>query len=235
MMGSSGQSQYNGASTFQDAFARHRWSLGEKCVSIDIGVVGDVGYVAEHSDVARRWERKGIQVLDEKEIHSLVDWACNPCREFPTSWSTQIITGAGQLAGRQTDNADLLPHLKRPIFSSLLQENGFRESNTASQSMAQKVNYGALLSGAQNTEEAGKIIATGVASFLSNALCVPVEDIDTARTVHSYGVDSLMAVELRFWFKEKIEAETSVFELLANKSILALSRSMASKSKYRVE
>ncbi|CAG9952668.1 unnamed protein product [Clonostachys rosea f. rosea IK726] len=235
MMGSSGQSQYNGASTFQDAFARHRWSLGEKCVSIDIGVVGDVGYVAEHSDVARRWERKGIQVLDEKEIHSLVDWACNPCREFPTSWSTQIITGAGQFAGRQADNADLLPHLKRPIFSPLIQDNRFTESNAASQSMAQKVNYGALLSEAQNIEEAGKIIATGVASFLSNALCVPVEDIDTARTVHSYGVDSLMAVELRFWFKEKIEAETSVFELLANKSILALSRSMASKSKYRVE
>ncbi|VUC24070.1 unnamed protein product [Clonostachys rosea] len=235
MMGSSGQSQYNGASTFQDAFARHKWSLGEKCVSIDVGVVGDVGYVAEHSDVAKRWGRKGLQVLGEKEIHSLVDWACDPKREFPTSWSTQIITGAGRLAGRQADNDDLLPHLNRRLYSPLLQESRFVQSNAATQSVAQKVNYGALLCEAQSIEEAGKIIATGVTSFLSNALCVPVEDIDTARTVHSYGVDSLMAVELQFWFKEKVKAEISVFELLANKSILALSKSMASKSKYTAE
>lgn len=58
-MGSKGQFQYNGTSTFQDAFARHRWSLGERCVSIDVSLVTGVSYVAEHDDVASNGKERG--------------------------------------------------------------------------------------------------------------------------------------------------------------------------------
>ncbi|KAF3064531.1 Lovastatin diketide synthase LovF [Daldinia childiae] len=56
-----------------DAFARHRWSLGERCVSVDVGVIKDVGYVAEHSDIAKHWDETKIQVLAEKDLLAVID------------------------------------------------------------------------------------------------------------------------------------------------------------------
>lgn len=75
--------------------------------------------------------------------------------------------------------------------------------------------------------EAGEIIATAIARRLSLALSVPEEDVDV-----TFGVDSLVAVELRFWFANEVKAELSVFNILANRSILELGHHAASKCQY---
>lgn len=126
---------------------------------------------------------------------------------------------------------DSLPHLKRQLFSPLLQSN--RKTGKASQSQTtEKVDYGALLYDAEGVEPATSIVAAGVAEFLSRILCVPVEDIEITKPAHSYGGDSLMAVDLRFWRTERIKADLSIFDILANNSILILSHLAASKSGY---
>ncbi|KAI2628557.1 hypothetical protein GGR54DRAFT_636275 [Hypoxylon sp. NC1633] len=241
MIGSSGQSQYNAASTFQDAFARHRWSLGEQCVSIDVGVVQGIGYVAEHDNIAKRWNETKIQVLDEKDLLAVVDWACSrpACGDFPSNtttlspWSTQIITGAGPAAKVDRQTMDSLPYLKRPLCRALRQINA-HEAGAGAHSRTQdaKTDYGALLRAAGSLNEAGAIVAAALAKRLARALSVPEEDIDTARPAHSYGVDSLVAVELRFWFSNEMKSDISVFNILANDPILALGRFAAGKSEH---
>ncbi|QKX53626.1 uncharacterized protein TRUGW13939_00705 [Talaromyces rugulosus] len=52
MIGSRGQSQYTAVAAFQDAFARYRHARGQPCISLDIGLVKSVGYVAEQEDIA---------------------------------------------------------------------------------------------------------------------------------------------------------------------------------------
>ncbi|KAI1475846.1 KR domain-containing protein [Daldinia eschscholtzii] len=247
MVGSSAQSQYNAASTFQDAFARHRWALGEQCVSIDVGVVRGVGYVAEHESIAKRWNEEKIQVLDEKHLLSVVDWACSrPARglfNHPSSattaasspWSTQIITGAGPSGKVDQRAMELTPHLKQPLFRVLRQMNAHGDSSGGSKARGQdekKADYGALLRAAGSLNEAGAIIAGALAKRLARALSVPEEDIDVTRPAHSYGVDSLVAVELRFWFSNEMKADISVFNILANDAILALGRFAAGKSEH---
>ncbi|GKZ33668.1 hypothetical protein AbraIFM66950_003697 [Aspergillus brasiliensis] len=44
---------------------------------------------------------------------------------------------------------------------------------------------------------------------LSQALSAPEEDVDINRSAHSFGADSLVAVELQFWFAD----ETTTVEL----------------------
>ncbi|KAI1073697.1 hypothetical protein F5B20DRAFT_586970 [Whalleya microplaca] len=238
MIGSTGQSQYNAASTFQDAFARHRWSLGEQCVSIDVGVVQGIGYVAEHSNIAKRWNETKIQVLDEKDLIAVVDWACSrPARDHLSGaatalspWSTQVITGAGPAAKVDREAMDSMPYLKRPLFRALRQINAHGAgAGTQARTQDEKTDYGALLRAAGNLNEAGAIIAAALAKRLARALSVPEEDIDTTRPAHSYGVDSLVAVELRFWFSNEIRSDISVFSILANDPILALGRFAAQK------
>lgn len=120
---------------------------------------------------------------------------------------------------------------------------------------------GALLSQAANLEEAVDVVSDVLVSKLAKSLMVatggyfffflctmnpslcvqeqitnlcvrtPTEDIEVTRPISGYGVDSLLAVELRAWIFSEIKAEVSVFELLSNEPITALARKIATKSK----
>nr|XP_001396949.2 polyketide synthase [Aspergillus niger CBS 513.88] len=230
MIGSRGQSQYNAAATFQDAFARHRWAHGQKCISIDVGLLTSVGYVAEQKDVSERWVNAGFDALSEKELHSVVDWACNPRLNVSSGWETQVLTALNRPMAMIKQGKELLPYMKRTMYRHLHRTD---QSTTASApTSAQAVDYGALLGDADNVEEAGAIIATALAQRLSQALSVPEEDVDINRPAHSFGVDSLVAVELRFWFANEMKAELSVFNILADCSIRELGQQAAGKSHY---
>lgn len=48
---------------------------------------------------------------------------------------------------------------------------------------------------------------------------IALHDIDTASPTSQYGVDSLVAVELRDWILREIEADIPVFEILQASSL----------------
>jgi hypothetical protein len=48
--------------------------------------------------------------------------------------------------------------------------------------------------------------------------------------MYAYGVDSLVAVEVRYWFLKEFNAQVAVFEIL---SIAALRFLVASKTQYQ--
>src|SRR4051794_23502094 len=52
--GARGQSNYSAANAFLDSFASYRLSLGLHANSVNLGVIEDVGYVNEHSEIQRR-------------------------------------------------------------------------------------------------------------------------------------------------------------------------------------
>ncbi|KAI9695597.1 MAG: Type I Iterative PKS [Bogoriella megaspora] len=228
--GAVAQSQYNAAANFQDAFARHRHSLGEKCVSIDIGVVTSVGYVAEHDEVARRWENSGLDILREQELHAVVDWACNPSRTVTSPWDNQIITAVGKPAELRRKGSELPPYMHFPLFRHMYQMG--RDANGTKTADVSKSDYGALIREAKTQTEAGAIVAAALAKRLSRALSIPEEDVNLSEPVHTFGVDSLVAVELRFWFASEIKADVSVFNILGNNSIAKLGMLAAEKSEF---
>ena len=51
----------------------------------------------------------------------------------------------------------------------------------------------------------------------------------------SYGVDSLVAVELRNWFAREVSAEVAIFEILGEPSISSLAVAVARRSQYRLQ
>ena len=51
VIGMSGQANCASGNTYQDALARHRIAMGEKAVAVDLGMMLDVGLVAESRPV----------------------------------------------------------------------------------------------------------------------------------------------------------------------------------------
>ena len=60
---------------------------------------------------------------------------------------------------------------------------------------------------------------------------MPIEDINPARPISAYGVDSLAAVELRNWFAKSLDAAVGVMDILNGKSIDALAQEVIERSK----
>jgi aryl carrier-like protein len=48
-----------------------------------------------------------------------------------------------------------------------------------------------------------------------------------------YGLDSLVAVELRNWFAKNVQADVAIFDILGGSTIKALGATVASKSQFR--
>ena len=80
--------------------------------------------------------------------------------------------------------------------------------------------------------EATNAITLGIVNKLAKSLMILAEDIDVAKPLHSYGVDSLVAVEVRTWTFRIIGADISVFDILSSQPITQLAATVARKSKY---
>ncbi|KAJ3509611.1 hypothetical protein NM208_g15645 [Fusarium decemcellulare] len=60
---------------------------------------------------------------------------------------------------------------------------------------------------------------------------LPAEEIDKSQGLAKYGVDSLVAVELRTWLSSRIQTEISIFDMLQSASLIAVAEKAAIRSK----
>lgn len=87
-----------------------------------------------------------------------------------------------------------------------------------------------ILKEARNVEYLSKEIGRKVLSFMLR----DEADLDTSLTLKQIGLDSLMAIELRRWWKQAMGLEISVLEIMATGSIEALGSVAAQSLKAKL-
>ena len=219
--GNPSQANYGAAGTFLDALASHRTSKGLPAVSLDFGMIQSVGYVAENEAVAERLQKMGHQAISEPEMLTLVQLAIE--KPFGEANQCQIVTGLQSGAGTATRDPDLK-------FKALRLQN--RAQNAGQTNPSGRVNLSELLASAKTLPDAIDTITKAIATKLSEDFMIPADDIDPAQPVSAFGVDSLVAVELRNWLLSQTKAEVSIFDVVQSKSLTALSTQIAVRSKY---
>lgn len=78
------------------------------------------------------------------------------------------------------------------------------------------INYGALSRQAESAETRAGIDLESLAKKLARALLIKPEDIDVSQPLHVFGVDSLVAMEIKNWIAKEFVAAT--FELVTKTS-----------------
>ena len=234
IIGTHGQSSYASGNSYQDALARHRIQCGEKAVSIDLGLMRNIGYVAEYDGPPEKfsyWDQ--FTPVEEKELLAVLEYFCDPSLPLPSPASgSQVLLGLDSPSHWEAQGLDAPLWTSRPTFRHLAQVKSDSSAHPQRNAAEQTVEYDSLLRKAQSLAEAGSIVERGLRAKLSRTFAMPEEEVDTTQPLQAYGIDSLTAIEVRTWFRRVVGAELPVFELLGKRSIAALSEMAAGKSVY---
>ncbi|OHF03816.1 KR domain-containing protein [Colletotrichum orchidophilum] len=236
IMGNRGQSNYAAGNTFEDALARHRVAQGLKGVSVDLMLVADAGWANVNYESVTQSLRAGNSNLTQAQLMELLDMLCDPSYDCAKPGAAQVVNmvdSAADLA-RMTQQG-LLDWMHKPMFSNFLRMGETEDSGNSHGSGGGKcdgnddVNCLALVKAAADLPTASEIVTQGLVQKLAKSLSVPIETLDAGKPAYVVGVDSLIAVEVRYWFMKQLLVEVPVFEILKNQSITDLCQQVASK------
>ena len=235
IIGSGGQANYAAGNTYMDALAHHRIANGEKAVSLDVGWMKSEGVVAENKYLERGFEAAGfLMPISQRELFALLDHYCDPTLEPLTPASCQKVIGLESPGATRAKGADEPDWMRRPTFSHMHQI-GASQATSSANDAEKAVDFSALLGSASSLEEASAVVVDGLTRKLAKALSIPREDIETAKPLHAYGVDSLLAVELRNWFAKEMGANVAIFDIMGAASFEAVGLVVVGKSSFRKE
>ncbi|KAL9069652.1 MAG: hypothetical protein Q9157_006092 [Trypethelium eluteriae] len=222
ILGNASQGGYGAASTFLDSFAEYRHTLGLTATTIDIGMVAGVGYVAENEKVRVSLERQGFDSIREDELMALMEAAFLNLDRSPASGS--VITGLGawhEGESRAVFSTPRFSHFRRMALGASYNDMSGANSATGVRDALRQ---------AKSMDDATTIVCDAIMAKMSSLLMLPLEDIAPTRSMQEYGMDSLVAVEMRNWITNNLGATIPVLEMLGNASLRALSTGIVKKS-----
>lgn len=228
VLGTVGQSNYAGGCSSQDALARYRVAHGQKAVSFDVGWMRNIGIIAETESYQRnRKNANDMQQIDDTELLALLTVYCDPALPLLSVPKSQVLVGlhtpADFLALAQAP-PDLL---HRPLFASFSHVVGETARGTSD---AAAVDEAAMFRRATDTGDRIQIVIRALAAKLARAMSISPDDVEPGKALSSYGVDSLMAVELRNWIGRDFHADVAVFDIMGGVPIAAVGDLVVARS-----
>lgn len=233
VLGNAGQANYAAGNTYMDGLARYRVAQGERAVSLDLGAMLDHGVLAEDETLRERLLKGALlSGVSSALMFGLLDYYCDPARSLLTQEDSQVCIGVAppsKLRGKVLD--DPSNHVNLPFYSHIVNsgKGGQAEGGTELASAKYKAEFLA----ADSITKAGDVVSRALVERLmgSQSKAIDMSEVDFSRPLHNFGVDSLMAIELRAWFAKEFAASVPIFEILSEGSLEALGVSVALKSK----
>jgi NADPH:quinone reductase-like Zn-dependent oxidoreductase/acyl carrier protein len=212
IIGNPGQANYVAGNAFLDALAYYRRARGLPALTINWGVVGEVGHVAGSREIGQRLERLGLKAMPLTETLDALD-------ELMSSDAVQVGVAEVEWKG---------------LLRSMGVRTPARYSALVGDAAVEKAGASAG-SGVHDILEADaaalpSLLEAYVKDLLARAMGTSPARIDTQQSLRNLGLDSLIAVEVR----NRINAELGMNVPLAkfmqsDSSISALSSFVAER------
>lgn len=236
IVGQPGQANYASGNTFLDAFVQYRTGLGLPISAIDIGAVADVGYIAQNRELMQKMAATGFKALKEQEVlDALVVAMAKRSRG-----ESQCMSPRSRFVDRNTFVLGLgssIP-LNNPANRSVWRRDrrmGIYH-NTAggnTEITATSASLKSYIAGAKadisilKTPDATAFFASEIGKRLFALLLKPEQELNMSLSLVDLGMDSLVGIELRTWWKQAFGFDVSVLEILGMGTLEALGKHAA--------
>lgn len=228
IVGNRGQANYNSANAFQDSFAEHLTSKGIPGMSVNLGNMLSVGWVAENEGALPL--DLVYSSIDEPEFHALLEYHLDPHWGASRSVETCHTIAGVRSASRFHEHRTPIPgFMNDPLFTMIRNSS---IGSTDSEGQDQEVSISTLLRDSESLQVAAHHVAEAIIHKLSGVMSFPVGEIDPSQGLASYGVDSLVTIDFRTWIAKEMGAAVSTVDILDGGNIIDLSEKVARQSKF---
>lgn len=194
-------------------------------MTIDIGYLLSVGFVAEHDEYVDHVKAMGLKVMHNSDLHGLLSIAMEPSAESKQPHHpTQIMCGLPHNSYSESwywINDDRFAGLRNQHQSNSSSGNGSTISLREELSRCSQ----------EDMATATDLITSAMVERLAKLMMMPESDVDAGKPLSAYGVDSLVAVEVRNWIARETGVDVSVFDIMANVPMRALAGDLAGRCK----
>ena len=213
LAGAPGQGAYVAANAALEALARRRHAAGRPALAIQWGPVADAGYLAERPETRDTLARRlGARPLPAADL-----LACLP------AMISSGLPVVGMADTNWTEARRFLPILATPFFSDIRAKASLSPSDELLRER---------LAGLA-PEEATALLKSVVAEEAAAILRLPTSAIDPARPLSEFGMDSLMAVELRLGLESRLRIDLPLVSLAEGASVASIAIRLAEAAAAR--
>lgn len=230
VLGNEGQSNYSASSTFLDTFARYRQSLGLPASSVDLGFVEDVGNISERPEIQASLLSRGLRPITVRDVLRVVEGAiatgspnANLARDssYDDFSKSQIVLSFGMIDKATAEWQSWAKDAKFGLLRSRAADNAAIDSEAdGGESAVQTAvkafrnTLGRVADAAEGKEAALQpVVCSALVAKLAQVLSMKVGEIQPTRSAVQYGMDSLIAIEVRSWARYAFQIDLPINDL----------------------
>lgn len=248
LIGQPGQANYAAANAFLDSFVQYRHSLNLPASVIDVGLMDGIGYVSKNKatnvNPALSTLSTSIYPLQEQDLLDAIQISIH--RSHPNSRQSksggqycsfgQLTIGlrsskllsdpSNRLTWKRDIRMGFYRHLEKTVEEARTDSNDGCLRNLLSASASEPD----MLNDPANIE----LITMEIGRTLCGFMLWPEEDLDITQSLGSMGIDSLVGIEIRNWWRRTLGVDISVLEIMNQGTVERLGKyAVASlKEKY---
>ena len=199
VVGQKGQASYAAANVFLDNFCAYLHNSGLSACSIDCGVIEDVGYPSERSDLAVAWDRAAWTPIYDSLSHKIVRFSLlQQVAQINRAGASQLIVG---ITVTQPEDFSWLANAR---FGPLCFGNargssaGIDIKDEGSRAIQA---FHILLRSSQADRSAIRASASNILNRQSTSSLRLRKAMEPAKSLANYGLGSLAALKLRSWMR----------------------------------
>lgn len=228
LIGQSGQANYASANTFLDAFVKYRQGMHLPCTAIVLGMMESVGYLTENVDLLRKIQGTGWRSNQEEELFAVLEAAMAPQRIQRLGESNKfnrVDSHSFMLGISPTENAQQKSDVRFAVYHNINDKNKkVGASNDALRTfLAEAKKTPAIF----KSQETVVFLASEIGKKLLSLLLRSDGTVDISSNTVQLGLDSLVAIEMRSWWKFVFNFDISVLEMLSMGTLEALGKRVA--------